>query len=148
MDCSGRLRVTKFEEQGADRYGLLVIDVGGSNFGFSDRTHHVGHDVVNRVDGTVETRTSGGWFEHVGANVTHKIVSTSAAAGSRFGEVGGVTVNVEEHVTGSITDCGVGVRVIVSKQPQGVGVGLLRAFCLLRRNGAKGGEHGGVSKVI
>ena len=35
---------------------------------------------------------------------------TSAAAGSRFGEVGGVAVYVEEHVTGGIPDCGVGVR--------------------------------------
>ena len=56
------------------------------------------------MDGTVETRTSGGWLGHVRANVTLEILSTSAAAGSRFGEVGGVTVNVEDHVTGGILD--------------------------------------------
>ena len=110
MDWSGRLWLTYFEEQGADRDGLLAVDVSGSNFGFVSQTHHVGHDAGNGVYGTVETRTSGGWFGHVGVNVTQKIVSTSAAAGSRFGEVGGVTVNLEDHVTGSIPDCGVGVR--------------------------------------
>ena len=51
---------------------LLAIDVSGSNFGFGSRIHHVGHDVGNGVDGNVETRTSGVWFGHVGANVTQK----------------------------------------------------------------------------
>ena len=73
-------------------------------------------------------------------------MSTSAAEGSRFGEVGGVTVNVEEHVTGSITDCGVGVRDSVIMQPQGVCVCLFCAFCFLCRNGAGGGKHGGVDR--
>ena len=94
----------------------MAVDICGSNFGFGSRTHHVGHDAGNGVDGTVETKTRGGWFGHVGANVTQKIVSTSAATGSRFGEVGGVTVNVEDHVTGGIPDRGVGVRGVVIEQ--------------------------------
>ena len=69
-----------------------------------------GHDAGNKVDGTVETRTSGGWLGHVRSNVTHEIVSTSAAAGSRFGEVGGVAVYVEDHVTGGVLYRGVGIR--------------------------------------
>ena len=35
---------------------------------------------------------------------------TSAAAGLRFGEVGGVAVYVEYHVTDGIPDRGIGVR--------------------------------------
>ena len=35
---------------------------------------------------------------------------TSAAAGLRFGEVGGVAVYVEYHVAGGVAYCGVGVR--------------------------------------
>ena len=46
------------------------------------------------MDGIVEIRMSGGWLGHVTANVTEEIVSTSASAGSSFGEVGGVAVNV------------------------------------------------------
>ena len=146
LDWSDRLRVTTFEEQGADRDGLLAFDVSGSNFGSGSQTHHVGHDARNGVDGTIETRTSGGWFGHVGANVTQKIVSTSVAAGLRFGEVGGVAVNVEDHVTDSITDCGVRVRGGVIKQTHGVGIVLFRDFFLLFRNGAKVGEHGVVDR--
>ena len=95
----------------------MSVDVSGSNFVLGSRTHHVGHDVVNGVDGTVETRTSGGWFVHAGSNITQKIVSTSAAAGTRFGGLVGVAVNVEDHVTGGITDCGVGVCGGVIEQP-------------------------------
>ena len=35
---------------------------------------------------------------------------TSAAAGSRFGEVGGLAVYVEDHVTGGVSYRAVGVR--------------------------------------
>ena len=55
-------------------------------------------------------------------------------------------MNVEYHVTGGITDFGVGVCGGAIKQSQGVGVGLFRAFYLLCRNGAKGSEHGWVDR--
>ena len=84
LDWSGRLWVNSFEEQGADRNSLLAVDVCGSNFGFGSRTHHVGHDTGNGVDGTVEIRMSGGWIGHVRTNVTQEIVSARTAAGSRF----------------------------------------------------------------
>ena len=42
--------------------GLLAVDVGGSNFGFDGRTHHVGHDLGNGVDGAVEAQTGGWWL--------------------------------------------------------------------------------------
>ena len=99
------------------RYGLLAVDVCGSNFGFGSRTHNFGHNAGNGVDGAVEARTSGGRLGHVRANVYQEIVSTSAAAGLRFGEVGGVAVNVEDHVTGGIPDCSIGVRDGVVEQP-------------------------------
>ena len=60
FDWSGRLWVTTFEEQGADRDGLLAFDVSGSNFGSGSRTHHVGHDAGHGVNGTIETKTGGG----------------------------------------------------------------------------------------
>ena len=109
----------------------MAVDICGSNFGFDSRTHHFGHDAGNGVDGAVETRTSGGWLGHVRENVSQEIVSTSGAAGSRFGEVVGVAVNVEDHVTGGIPDSGIGVRAGVVDKPEGVGVGFLCDFCLL-----------------
>ena len=95
----------------------MAVDICGSNFGFGSQTHHVGHDAVNGVDRTVETRTSGGWLGYVREYVTQEIVSTSAAAGSRFGDVGGVAVNVEDHVTGRIPYRGVGARGGIIEKP-------------------------------
>ena len=88
----------------------MAVDVCGSDFGFGSRTHHDGHDAGNGVDGAVEARTSCGWLGHVRAHVSQEIVPTNAAAVSRFGEVRGVAVYVEDHVTGGTPDCGVGVR--------------------------------------
>ena len=53
---------------------------------------------------------------------------TSAAVVSRFGEVGGVAVYAEDHVAGSVSYCGVGVRGGVVEYPEGVGVGFLCVF--------------------
>ena len=44
------------------------------------------------------------------AHVSQEIGPTSAAAGSRFGDIGGVAMYVEDNITGGIPDCGVGVR--------------------------------------
>ena len=46
-----------------------------------------------------------------------EIVFTRAAAGLRFGEVGGVAMNVEDHVTGVVPDRGVGVCGVIVEQP-------------------------------
>ena len=67
---------------------------------------------------------------------------TSADAGSRFGEVGGIATYVEDHVASDVFYCGVGVRGGVVDYPEGVGVRFLCAFCLLHGDGTKGGEHG------
>ena len=87
----------------------MDVDVGGSYFGFVSRTHHVEHDTGDGVDGAIEARTGGWWLGHVRARVSQEIMPTSAAAGSRFGEVGGVAVYVEYHIAGGVPYRGVGV---------------------------------------
>ena len=69
---------------------------------------------------------------------------TSAAVGSRFGEVGVVAVYVEDHVDGGVSYRGVGVRGGVVECTEGVGVGFICASFLLCSDGSKGGKHGGV----
>ena len=88
----------------------MAVDVGGSDFCFGGRTHHVGHDAGDGVDGAVEAQTSGWWLRHVRACISQEIMPTSAAASSRFREVGGVAVYVEYHVADGVLYCGVGVR--------------------------------------
>ena len=41
LDWSGSMWVPWFEEQGAYQDGLLAVDLGGSDFGFGGRNHHV-----------------------------------------------------------------------------------------------------------
>ena len=51
---------------------------------------------------------------------------------------------VEDQVTSGVVYLGVRVRDGVFEYPEGVGVGFLRVFFLLRGNGTNGGEHGWV----
>ena len=53
---------------------------------------------------------------------------TGAAAGLRFGEVGGVAVYVEYHFAVGVSYFGVRVRGGVVEKPDGVCVHFLRAF--------------------
>ena len=55
-------------------------------------------------------------------------MSSGVAAGLRFGEVRGVTVDVEDHIACRVTYLGVRVCGGVVQQPKGVGVCFLRAF--------------------
>ena len=64
---------------------------------------------------------------------------TSAAAGSRFVEVGGVAVYVDYHVAGGVAYLGSWVRGGVVEYPEGVGVRFLCASCLLHGDGTKSG---------
>ena len=51
---------------------------------------------------------------------------------------------VEYHIAGGVAYLGVWVRGGVVEYPEGVGVRFLCAFCLLRVDVTKGGEHGWV----
>ena len=93
------------------------------------------------MDGAVEVWTVGGLRCHVRALVSKEVVSAGAAAGSRFGEVGGVTLYVEDHISCRVTYLGVWVCDGVVEQPEGVGVCFLRAFLFLRGDETESGEH-------
>ena len=88
----------------------------------------------------------GWWLWHVKARVSQEIMPTSAAVGLSFEEVGGVAVYVEDHVTGGVSYCGVGVRGGVVEYPEDVRVFFLRAFCLFCGDGTKVSEHGWVDR--
>ena len=68
----GRLGLAEFAEQCADGDGFLSIDIDGTNFGFGDRSHDVGHDFVHSVDGSIEPRASSWRFCRIGQTVAEK----------------------------------------------------------------------------
>ena len=103
------LRVNKFCEGSAYWHGLLTIMEVGANFGFSSGRHHVVENLEYGVDRFVERRVSDRWLGRVGGLVAKEVVATYAATSAGIGKVGGVTVEVQDHVTGAVADSGVGV---------------------------------------
>ena len=80
------------------------------------------------MDGSVEAWTVGRWRCHIRALVSKEVVSAGMAAKSRFREVLGVTVYVEDHIASRVTYIGVWVCGGVVENPEGVCVYFLRAF--------------------
>ena len=124
--------------------GLLTIVEGGADFGFSGGRHHIVEDLGDGVDRDVERRVTEIWLGWFSGLVSKKVVATDAAASAGFGKVGGVTVEVQDHVTGAVADGGVGVGRIIIKDPNGCVMVFLHCFQLLGRNGVDGNKHGGV----
>ena len=101
--------MTKFLEGSAYCHGILAIVKGGTNFGFSSGRHHAVEDIGDGMDRSVERVVRERWICRVSGLVAKEIVATDAAASAGFGKVGGVTVEVQDHVTGAISDGGVRV---------------------------------------
>ena len=56
------------------------------------------------------------------------MVATDAAASARFGKVGGVTLEVQDHITGVILDGGVWVGRRIIEEPNFCVTGCLSCF--------------------
>ena len=72
-------------------------------------------------------------------------MATGAASGTGRGKVRGVAVDVYNHVTGGVSNGGVGVGIGVVEEPQGFIVGFFSGHRLLGREGANGNKHGGIN---
>ena len=68
------------------------------------------------------------WCDRVSGFVAKEIVATNAAASARFRKVGDVTVEVQDHVTGVISDGGVWVGRRIIEKPNGCVTSCLRCF--------------------
>ena len=68
------------------------------------------------------------WLGRVSGFVAKEIVATYAAACARFRKVGGVTVEVKDHVTGAISNGGVWVGRRIIEEPNGCVTGCFRCF--------------------
>ena len=101
--------MAELAEQCADGDGFLSIDIGGTDFGFSGRSHDVGHDFGHGVNRSIEMQASSGRIFRIRQTVAEKIMATGAALGTGCGKVRGVAVEVYNHVTGSVSNGGVRV---------------------------------------
>ena len=99
--CS-RLWVSHFLECGTEDSSLFGVEKKGADFGLSGGGHYPFDDLGDIDNGAIEHWGFAGELAKVE-------VSTGSTAGFRFGEVGGITVNVQDHVAGSEAEGGVGV---------------------------------------
>ena len=98
-----------FLEGSAYCHGLSTIMECGTNFGFSSGRQRVVENLGDGVDRAVERGVHDRWIGRVNGLVSKELVATYAAVRSGFGKVGGVTVEVQDHVTGAVSDGGVRV---------------------------------------
>ena len=89
--CKG---VSEFAEQCADGDRFLSIDIGSADFGFVGRSHDVGHDFGYGVNRYIKPQASAGRLFWIWRTVAEKIMANGAAAGTGYGKVRGVAVDV------------------------------------------------------
>ena len=80
------------------------------------------------MDRVVKRRVRERWLVRVSGFSAKKIVATDAAASAGSGKVGGVTVEVQDHVTDAISDSGVWVEYHIIEKPDGFVTGCLLCF--------------------
>ena len=122
------MRVYEFLEGSAYRHGFLAILKGGTDFGFSGGHHYVVEDLGDGMGRAVEREVCERWLGRVSVLVAKEIVASDAAASAGFGKLGGVNVEVQDHVTGSISYDGVWVGRSIIEEPNGCVTGCLRCF--------------------
>ena len=100
----GRLGISKFGKGSANGDRLLAIEECGSGFGFRGGQHNIAHDVGDGMDGAVEGQTDVGSTGRFRGAVAQEEVPASAAPCLWFRKIGGVAMDMEDHVTGRIAD--------------------------------------------
>ena len=128
VDWDQWLWVPEFCEDSADWHGLLTIMEGGANFGFSGGRHHVVENLGDGEDRVVERGVDNWWLRRVGGLVVKGVVGTYAAASAGFVKVGGLTVEVQDLVTGAVADGGGGVGCRIIQEPNGCVTVFMHSF--------------------
>ena len=103
-DRGRRLRVADFSKGGSNWYGFLAVDEGGPDFSFSCRRHNISHDFGHSVDRAIDRWGGFEGMVWLRRTVTEEIVADSTAAVLSFREVGGVAVDVDNHVVSCVAD--------------------------------------------
>jgi hypothetical protein len=135
LDRSRGLGVAHFFEAGADGTSILEVVEEGTQFRFGGTGEDLVHGVAEDVDWSIQWWWREGWIRGTVAQV---VVASGSGAGISFREVGGIAVNVEDHVTGMVADGSIGVGSTVVQELGGCGHGGSGALALLGCKGSNG----------
>ena len=136
---SGGLGMAHFTEGGADGHSSLGVVESSGSFSLGGRGDNVAHDAGEDMACAIESGRS--TIQRVGMGA-EKIETGGSGAGLGLGQVGGIGVDVEDHVAGRVTEGGFRVGGgIIEEINTGVGSGF-SGVGLLGGDGAKGNKHG------
>ena len=142
LDGRGRLGMSQSLQCVADGAGFPGIVEEAGNFGFGGGREYLAHDAAQDVNGTI------GLPVGLGICFAAEVeVAPGSGAGFGLGQVGGITVYHEEHVTGMVTNGDGGVSGGVVQQMGKCFHCGLGAAGLCCGQGAKRDEHGVVYRA-
>jgi hypothetical protein len=128
-------------EGDADRDCFLGIDKHSGDFGFSSRGHDIAEDEAGAVNGSIAWRLLSWGALRVGGIAAEEEMATNAAGSFGGGKIGAISVDVQDHLTGRVSNHGVGIggRIIEELDDSLGGENGCGRLC--GSDGAEGNEH-------
>jgi hypothetical protein len=148
LDGSCWLGVSHVLEDGSEHCGFLAIVKEGGEFNFGGGGEDREEDGGENVNGAIVWWWGrvGRWcFGWVGETRAHVEVAASSGACVFLGEIGGVAVDMKNHVAGMKSKGGVGMGGGVVEELCDSDGGGFGTIVLLGGEGTKGDEHGAVN---
>ena len=132
--------MSKFLEGHPDGAGLLDSQEEAASFGFGSRGHHILDSIAQDVERGIRHGLRGG-----GGVIPQHIPSGSSRASFGEHEIGRVGLNMEHHIAGTITECGIGVIMEVVHEHLRFTISILGGGCLHSTNFIQGGLNARVN---
>ena len=117
--------ISELGKGGTNGDSLLAVEERDSNFALRGRKHKVACDLGDSMDGAVEGRIGVGSIGRVQGAVAQEVVTAGAALCLWLRKIRGVTVEMEDHVTGRIADGRVRMGDGVVEEPEDLIICLL-----------------------
>jgi hypothetical protein len=142
LDGCHRLGMPYFFKGSVEPDGVFAIVEEGTELGFGGRRDNSLDDGTVDVDGAIERWGLGIWIGsgcQIGRKRAEKEGATGMRAGLGFRQVGGITVDMEDHSTGMVSEGGIGIGwTIVEGLGECLGCWLLWCLGLVQRLGCRG----------
>ena len=96
-------------EGGANGNDLLDVEKSAANFGFGDGGHNIGKNLGKGEDGAIDGGFTRREFMSNRGTISKEVIATGADLRFGIGSIRSITMDMEHHVAGHITDGDVGV---------------------------------------
>jgi len=139
-DGCGRLWPAHFLQSGSEHAAILGIVEQGTDFGFCGRGEDITHEIANNVKSTIERCLFARFWL-----IAEIVIAAGSGASFWLGKVGGIALDVQDHVAGMVTEDSIGVSGSIVEEPGGSFGSCLSASGLGGCKGAEGDKHGRIN---